>query len=84
VKICGSVNKVHSVETSDVMSQSVQRKKACKSNILLALLGAFLRVRGGRASHVPQAALVGGEGCVVPHVDQDTMNGVSNLVGANK
>jgi hypothetical protein len=43
-----------------------------RPHVLLALLSTILLIRRGGATHIPKSALVGGEGSVVPHVDQDT------------
>jgi hypothetical protein len=43
-----------------------------RSHVLLALLSTILLIRRRGATHIPKSALVGGEGSVVPHVNQDT------------
>ena len=57
-----------------VPNESVQsnqnNQKGCRSDILLAFIGILLL---RRASHIPQSALVSGEGGVVPHVEEDAM-----------
>ena len=53
----------------------VTEKKGCRSDILLAFLIILLLRR--RASHIPQPALVSGEGSVVPHVVKDATGKIS-------
>lgn len=61
------------VKNESGQSNQKHNQKRCRSDILLAFLGTLLLLRRRRASHIPQPALVSGEGSVVPHVEEDTM-----------
>lgn len=65
------------VQNESVRSNQNDNQKGCRSDILLAFIGILL-LRRRRASHIPQSALVSGEGGVVPHVEEDAMGKTSS------